>query len=337
MKSPWLIVALAAAILGVAWLLPRADPGTKESPPETGDDGSRKSALAATNAADTTRRERHAERKTKDAEARKEGLKESFKKRFHSDLSEDQRMQDCREILTQLGKVADFHEVLAFFDEIVGNDKTRSLLLPAVFMESRQSVPELVAAAKEMSAEDRNSGIVGIADKVQHLKLPASAYGVVQELATGMQAQAFSVMLDLDLIRQGDGVSKQKRYGELSSVASTLPAERRAGYEVALAGVGRHEMPELAWETLSGESAAGKEPDQLRAETLSLMMEKDPVTAMATLFRGRPTAGDELERSMVQWLSRDPVAARAWYDEFSPGLIGEQAERLAWAMDTAGP
>lgn len=29
--------------------------------------------------------------------------------------------------------------------------------------------------------------------------------------------------------------------------------------------------------------------------------------------------------------------SQAWYDEFSPGLIGEHAERLAKAMATAGP
>jgi hypothetical protein len=335
MKFRWLILLFLAGFGAVAWLLVWSDSSGRLSQGK-GDAASGRSSHAAATGADTPSREKGTARKANDSEARQRALKEHLIKRLrseiHSDLAEEVRMQVCRDILAQLGEIADFHEVLALLDGLAATPGERSQLLPTVFTFSRQKVPELVAAAKEMNLEDRSSGIGGIADKIQFEKLPASEYATVHELVSGPLVHSFSVMLDLDLIRQGDKTSQEKRLRELAAVSRTLPADRQAGFDVAVASVARIAMPELAWETLSGQSSAGMDAEELRAETVRLMMEREPYAAMSTLLRGRENSTDELVTSLTEWLSRDPAGAKAWYADNASTLMFDRAERLAKVM-----
>jgi hypothetical protein len=334
-KWPWLLAGLIATGLIVAWLRPHVPSATAADLPHQAAAETKTESPASASDTDAARKQRSDALRAASPEARKRALMAAFATAFHSDTPEAARMQECRIILDELGHVATFREMLALLDEHAKAPGLRSQLLPAVFKASRQPIPELVAAAKEMSDFDKNSAIVGIAEKIQWGKLPIENYTTLDELATGIHAHAFSVTLDMDLILQGDLASKQTRFSELAALSNTLPADRRTSFDVTLAVLGRREIPALAWETLSGESSAGKSDDELRALILQRMVEKDPATAITTLMRNFPTTNADLEASIRQWYAKDPAAARQWITDVGPQLaIDDQVDRLTKLLDT---
>jgi hypothetical protein len=267
-------------------------------------------------------------------EERKARVKELLRKKLESNLPEEEQLDECRKVIAQLGRIADFKEVLAILEELTAyNRPYRDILLFAVFETSRQSVSELVGIAKGMPDEDKVTGIVGISEKMRLEELSYAELGKIHELANDPRgAQAFAVVLDLHSKIPPDAAAKKKFLGELADIARSLPEDRSAGFLVALAEAVRHDTPAAAWGMLSGAEDPALSPEEASAKTLSLMLERDPSAAMSSLLRGRPTSTDELESSLTYWVARDPAAAAEWYRVSSEMLIGAQAERLAKIM-----
>ena len=119
---------------------------------------------------------------------------------------------------------------------------------------------------------------------------------------------------------------------KLAELADGMPAEKGTGFKVLIAGVARYDFALEAWELISGTTSTRTDAEALRARILDLMLEQEPGNAMSSLLRNRPTSAGELEKGMKQWLAADPKAARTWYDECSPMLMGEQADKLAALM-----
>lgn len=268
-------------------------------------------------------------------EERKARVRELLRKKLESNLPEEERLDECRKVIAQLGRIADFKEVLAILEELTANNRPyRDILLFAVFETSRQSVSELVGIAKDMPVEDRVTGIVGISEKMRHEELSYAELGKIHELANDPRgAQAFAVVLDLHSKIPADAAAMKKFLGELADIAHSLPENRSAGFLVSLAEAVRHEKPVAAWEMLSGTDGSALSPEEASAKTLALMVEKDPGATMSSLLRGRPTSADDLESSLASWLAKDPEAATGWYRVSSEMLVGTQADRLAKIME----
>lgn len=261
-------------------------------------------------------------------------MKELLRKKLQSKLPDDERLDECRKVLAQLGRMADFEEVLAILEELTASNSTdRDILIYTVFETSRQSVAELVATAKEMPVEDRVSGIIGISEKMRLEELPYTELGRIYELASDPRgAQAFAVLLDLHLRIPSDASAQKKLLRELADIARSLPEDSGAGFQVSLAEAVRHDAPVAAWEMLSGSEDSALSPQEASAKTLALMLEKDPEAAMSSLLRGRTTSEGDLESSLSSWITKDPEAATEWYRVSSAMLIGTQADRLATIM-----
>lgn len=337
MKPRWILLSIAI-LAGLFFLLRSKSPGPESHQKDSG--GKAAGTASAQGPANPARHSsRNASATPEEEEDRKAKLKELLRKKLQSkQTDENERLDECRKMLAQLGRVADFHEVLAILDELAGpTSSDRSILIHAVFENSRQSVAELATIAKSMRDEDRMAGIVGISEKIRHEETSYADLGTIHQLASDSRgAHAFSVVLDFDLAIQPDTAGKQKRLHQLNELAASLPEGERDSFQVSLAGAARKEMPVFAWELLSGSEDSTDDPDAAREKTLALMLDKDPATTMSTLIRGSPTAVDELETSLLGWLAKDPEAAKEWYQESSPMLFGDQATRLGKIMTGTG-
>ena len=328
-KWPWLLAGLIAAALLVGWLRPRAERSADESSRDTAQATHGETSPSSTKETDADRKEKNAALRAASPEARKRALMEAFAKTLKREGSRDANIQECWKILSELAKVADFHEMVALIEAHPEAAKDRSSLLAAIFRSSRLPVADLVSLAKGMSEDDQGSAINGLGDKFREGKDPKD-YAILSELATSRGlVHCFNIALSLDLVPHNTE-SRQARFTELAALASTIPTEHRATYEVMVAALGRREAPELAWEAISGESSAGKTADELRALILQRMVEKDPATAMTSLSPEYPNTADDLFTAMTQWLAKDPDAAKAWYAGLHPmQLLGPRGERLS--------
>lgn len=330
-KWPWLLAGLIAAALFVGWLRPRTESSAEESSPDGAQSAHGKTSLASTKETDADRKEKNAALRAASPEARKRALMEAFAKTFNGEGSRDAKMSECWEILSELAKVADFHEMVALIDAHPEVSNERDSLMAAIFRASPLSVAELLTFAKDMSENDQAAAIQGLGDKIGRANDPKD-YALLSELATSSGlVHCFNITLDMEMGRaRPSGETQQDYFTKLAAVASTIPEERRATYEVMVAAVGRRTAPDLAWEAISGESPAGKSQDELRALTLERMIEKDPSSAMTSLMRGYPTADDDLVAGMTQWLAADPAAAKEWYAGLQlMQIIGPRGERLS--------
>lgn len=336
MKPRWILLSIAI-LVGLFFLLRSKSPGPESHQKDSG--GKAAGNASAQGSANPARHSSRDASATPEAEDREAKLKDLLRKKLQGkQADENERLDECRKVLAQLGRVADFHEVLAILDELAGpTSSDRSTLIYAVFENSRQSVAELATIAKSMRDEDRIAGIVGISEKMRFEEISYADLGTIHQLASDSRgAQAFSVVLDFDLAIQPDPAAKQKRLHQLNELAASLPEDQRDSFQVSLAGAARKEMPVLAWELLSGSENSTDDPDAAREKTLALMLDKDPATTMSTLLRGSPTAVNELETSFLGWLAKDPEAAKEWYQESSPMLNGDQANRLGKIMTGTG-
>lgn len=329
-KWPWLLAGLLATTLLVGWLLPRTDSSGNSQVSNYSTTEDHKNSHSPSNASDAARKQHNAALRAASPQARKRSLMEAFAKTSNGEGSRDEKMRECWEILGELAKVADFHEMVALIDAHPEVSNERDSLMMAIFRSSPQSVAELITYAKEMSENDQGAAILGLSEKMDRSKDPKD-YAILSELATSTGlVHCFNVSLNLSMSRGvPTGETQQTYFTRLTAVASSIPAERRATYEVMVAGVGRSIAPELAWEAISGESSAGKTADELRTLTLQRMIEKDPATAMTSRL-----TDDDLVAGMTQWLAADPAAAKEWYAALHPmKLIGPRGERLSKLMD----